>query len=295
MLETTLSRATTSPKRRARRAARKAARDVAEAAANPWFERAARFGYVVRGCLYGVMGLLALEIALGAGGRGADQRQALSMLPAGPIRWTVLAAVFVGAAAYALWGFVRAVYDPLRRGDDPAGIAERLGFVWSGLAYSGLLVFVLQFLAGRTAAEADSTQATVDAVLSRPAGRWLVLVAGLVAVAAGLGQFVDAYRAGFRKDLKRGKMNKAQRVSADTLGRLGMFARGVIFTMVGWFVFQAAWTGDPNQAHGMGAAFVKLSTEPLGHFLLGVVALGFVALGLHSFASAIWIRMMSSK
>ena len=31
-----------------------------------------------------------------------------------------------GLGAYSLWGFVRAIFDPLHRGDHPAGIAERL-------------------------------------------------------------------------------------------------------------------------------------------------------------------------
>jgi hypothetical protein len=35
--------------------------------------------------------------------------------------------------------------------------------------------------------------------------------------------------------------------------------------------------------------------QPFGRFLLGIVALGFVALGLHSFACARWIRLMGSS
>ena len=35
----------------------------------------------------------------------------------------------------------------------------------------------------------------------------------------------------------------------------------------------------------------RVAHEPLGHVLLAVVALGFVALGLHSWANARWVRM----
>jgi hypothetical protein len=38
-----------------------------------------------------------------------------------------------------------------------------------------------------------------------------------------------------------------------------------------------------------------LLNEPFGRLLLGVVALGFVALGLHSFACSRWIRLMGSS
>jgi hypothetical protein len=40
---------------------------------------------------------------------------------------------------------------------------------------------------------------------------------------------------------------------------------------------------------------VFLLNQPFGRLLLGVVALGFVALGLHSFACARWIRLMGSS
>jgi hypothetical protein len=35
-------------------------------------------------------------------------------------------------------------------------------------------------------------------------------------------------------------------------------------------------------------------SQPYGHLMLGVVALGFVALGLHSFAAARWMRLLGS-
>ena len=70
-----------------------------------------------------------------------------------------------------------------------------------------------------------------------------------------------------------------------------MFSRGVIFTMLGGFVLQAGLHHDQSRAHGMGAAFAVLAGTPLGHPLFAIVALGFVALGLHSFANALWVRM----
>jgi len=57
-------------------------------------------------------------------------------------------------------------------------------------------------------------------------------VAGAIAVAGGLAQFVDAYRAGFRRDLARHEMSEAERTAADLLGRFGMLSRGVTFSVV---------------------------------------------------------------
>jgi len=61
--------------------ARSANRVLKEAAANPWLERLGRLGYVVRGLLYGVMGILALRLALGAPTRTADGRHRHTFRP----------------------------------------------------------------------------------------------------------------------------------------------------------------------------------------------------------------------
>ncbi|HEV3232102.1 MAG TPA: DUF1206 domain-containing protein [Candidatus Dormibacteraeota bacterium] len=274
------------------RRTRRANRRIEKAAANPWLERAARLGYVVRGLLYGAMGGLALSVALGGHARTTDQRGEILLLAGSPFAAALLAVVVVGLAAYALWGFVRAAYDPLGRGGGVTGIAARLGFAWSGVNYAALSVFAMGFLAGTAkGGESDSVRGLVNRALSQPAGAALVTAAGAIGVLAGLGQLVEAWRAGFSKDLTRNRMSRAERVAADVLGRFGFVARAVIFTMLGVFVLQAGLHDDDSQARGMGPAFQALAGEPMGHLILGVVALGFVALGLHSILSARRVRM----
>jgi hypothetical protein len=116
--------------------------------------------------------------------------------------------------------------------------------------------------------------------------------AELLAAGGGLAQFFEAYRAGFRRDLRRSEMSPEERRAADFLGRFGLVGRGVTFVVVGWFLVQAGLHHDPAQAHGYGGAFVFLLDQPMGRWLLGVTAAGFVALGLHSLACARWIRLL---
>jgi hypothetical protein len=281
---------------RARRQARRVDRDARKVVANTWLERLARLGYVVRGVLYGVMGVLALELAFGLGASPGDQRKSLYLLAGNPLGGILMVVVVLALAAYSLWGFVRAIYDPLGRGNDPPGIISRLGFAWSGLNYAALMVFALEFLIGATKGDgSDTLQKLVADVMSKPAGQYITIGAGAIGVIAGLGQFADAYQASFRKDLKRNQMNRAERITADALGRFGMVARGVVFTMLGYFVLQAGLHHDPSRAGSMGEAFLAIATAPHGHLVLGLVALGFVALGMHSFANARWVRMPRGK
>jgi hypothetical protein len=269
---------------------------VKRAASNKWVEFLERVGYIARGVLYVVMGLLALGLALGAGGKATDQSGSLATLAGGTLGKFMLLVFIVSLAAYSLWGFARAVFDPLHRGNDPPGIAERLGFAWSGVAYAGLALFALELFMGTGRANPqDGTQSTISKILTYPAGEWAVIAIGLVSIAAGLGQFFEAFTARFKKDLKREQMTKAEQDLVIGLGRLGFFARGITFTLVGWFVFQAGTQHDPSKVKGFGGAFTFLLSQPYGHLLLGLVALGFVALGLHSFTAARWMRLLGSR
>jgi Domain of Unknown Function (DUF1206) len=284
---------------RRKRAIEPAARDVRrqgkKVVTNPWVERAARLGYVVRGVIYGTMGVLALGLALGVDSDTTDQRGSLALLSESVIGRVFMLAVVVSLIAYAGWGLIRAIYDPLHRGSKPAGIASRIGFAWSGLNYAALAVFAAGLLLGGSKSTGgDAVQKMVAWALQLPAGAAIVTVAGVIGILGGLGQFADAYKAGFRKDLQRNKMTRAQRATVDGLGRFGMVARGVVFGIVGIFVLVAGLHRDAQDAHSFGPAFAAVAREPLGHVLLAIVALGFIALGLHSWANARWVRMPAS-
>ncbi len=269
---------------------------VEHAAANPLLELLERLGYVVRGALYAVMGLLALALALGSGGgQATDLSGSLVVLVGNPFGKLVLVVVAVGLTAYSVWGFVRAIYDPLHRGSDVSGYAARLGFVTSALSYLAIVIFALQILGGAGGGSGDSTQKTIASVLIHPAGGLLTVIIGLVAIAIAFGQFLEAYKATFKKDLKGAEMTTSERDLAIGLGRFGMFARGVTFLVIGWFLVQAGIHHDAGQAQGFGGAFAFLLGQPFGRLLLGIIALGFVALGLHSFACARWIRLLGSS
>ena len=213
----------------------------------------------IQGGTNAVMGVLVLRIALGVGGgQATDLSGSLVYLIGNPLGKLVLIVVIVGLSAYSVWGFIRAIYDPLHRGSDASGYMARLGFVTSALSYLAIVIFALQIFAGSGAKSGDSTQKTIASILTHPAGGWLTILIGLVAVGVGVGQFVESYRATFAKDLKGAEMSASERSIAVKLGRFGMFARGVIFLIIGWFVVQAGIHHDPSQTQGFSGAFVFL-------------------------------------
>ena len=90
-------------------------------------------------------------------------------------------------------------------------------------------------------------------------------------------------------------MSEAEKRVTDLLGRAGFISRGVVFTLMGWFIFLSGTRHDASRATGYTGTFTYLLTQPYGRFLLALVAVGFVALGLHSLVLARYIRMPSSS
>ena len=79
------------------------------------------------------------------------------------------------------------------------------------------------------------------------------------------------------------------------VGRFGLAARGVVFAIVGIFLTVAALRFDPNEAAGLGEALQELLRQPFGAWILGILALGFVAYGLLMLAVARYGRIASGR
>lgn len=266
------------------------------AAANPGLELLERLGYVVRGVLYIVMGVLALRVALAKpDGQAVSLTGSVVFLIGNSFGKFVLLVIVVGLAAYSLWGLIRAAFDPLHRGSDPHGVVARLGFLSSAVTYALIAAFGVKVLIGSGGGSTDSTRKWISSVLEHPEGGSVTILIGVIVLGIGVGQFLEAYRAEFQRDLKGAEMGEKTRTFVTSTGRFGMLARGVIFAIVGWFITQAGQHHDPNKVQGFDGALLYLLTKPFGHIVLGVVALGIVALGLHSLACARWVRLMGSS
>ncbi len=124
---------------------------VRAAATSPLMEKLIRLGYVARGVVWGVIGLLAFQVATGNGGKITDQQGAIAAVGNTPVGRVLLYVMLVGLVGYALWGLIRAVVNPLHLGHGAKGIAERLGYLVSGISYGllAVIIIVVNLLSGR--------------------------------------------------------------------------------------------------------------------------------------------------
>lgn len=266
-----------------------AARSIA--VGNRWIERFARFGLIVRGIIYFVPGVLAVQLAIGTHGGAMTQTGAIEMIGHRPFGRALLLAVAVGLAGYALWGVIRAVFDPLHKGHSPLGLAKRFGFATSALAYAGLLVATLRYLSGALSHVAKPNDWTAG-LLAKPFGAWLLGIIGLCWIAgAGIGEIARGWRGSFADDLELERRALTERRWAMRLGRSGIVARGAVFTIMGMLLVGAAFHANPQPTGGMDAALLALAHQPFGRLLLAAAGLGLIAFGVFSAMCARWMRM----
>lgn len=247
-----------------------------------WIETLARFGYAAKGSVYLVVGGLALQVATGSGGQTGGPKEALGEISTQPFGRILLALTGLGLVGYAVWRLVQAWSDPEHKGTDAKGILTRIGYACSGLIYGGLAFEAARIAAGGGGSSGDSTEHWTARLMAQPFGQYLVGGVGVVIVGVGLYQFYRGWTAAFTKTLKWHEMNATERKWSTRVGQAGVFARGVVYLVMGGFLLLAAIRSNPEESMGMGEALQYLGQQPYGPWLLGVVAAGLAAYGIFS-------------
>ena len=249
------------------------------------FEWLARAGLVARGVVYGVVGLLAVKLALGDGGKTTDQQGALQTIAKQPFGKLLLILVAIGLFGYALWRLVRAAIGHGPEASDDT--KERVAGVVSGLAYAALCVTAIKILVGSGGGGASSNpDKTTGGVLDWPGGQILVGLAGLIIIGVGLEQGYKGITRKFLEKSKTEQMSERVERAFTALGVLGHLARMVVFGLIGYFLVRAAIDYDPDKAIGLDGALNKLAHASYGPILLGIVAAALIAFAAYSVVDA---------
>jgi uncharacterized membrane protein YidH (DUF202 family) len=243
----------------------------------------ARAGFIGRGVIYGIIGILALKLALGDGGEATDQQGALTTIAQQSFGEVLLILVAIALAGYALWRLVRAaVGHGAEQRDDGT---DRLAAVASGIAYAILCVTAVQILIG-SGSSSGSTKQTTGGVLDWTGGPVLVAIAGAILIGVAAYQAYKGLGKKFLEDAKTQEMGSTVRTGYTWVGVLGLVARAVIFALVGYGLIKAAIDYDPDEAVGLDGALLTLTQAKYGPLLLGIVAAGLAVFGIYSFADA---------
>ena len=258
---------------------------------SPWVERLGRAGLVAKGLLYAVIGILAVQVALGGREESPDKDGALNAIAQQPFGRGLLILLALGLVAYGLWRLAQGFLDRDNEGEDAKGLAKRGSAVAKAAWYFLLAGFTVDRIVSSGGGNSNEQQTTAGNVFDLPLGRYLVYGAGLAFVAAAAFNGYRAVTCKFNKKLKTGEMGDAEETAATGVGILGHLARMAVFGLIGAFLLEAAWTFDPKEARGLDGALLEVSQEAYGGLLLGAVAVGLLCYALYCFVQARYRRI----
>ena len=246
----------------------------------------ARLGFAAVGVVYVLMGVLALLAALGRQhGVRADKEEAVKRLQDLPAGNLLLGLIAVGLLGYIVWRFTQAIRDTEGKGSGAKGWSFRLWYICSGLFYSGLALYAGRLaLDGHAEKGSNASESLAARVLAWPAGDWLVSLVGVVTIGIGIFQGYRAYTHKLQSDVDAQDLTGAQQRLVYRAAQVGVTARGVVVSIIGYFFVQAGWQSRAAAAGSTDEAFGLLAG--MGPVALGVVAAGLVVYGLYSLVQA---------
>jgi hypothetical protein len=254
-------------------------RAAQRAAHSRWLGLAGRAGLAAQGVCFGLVGILAIGLALGAGGKATDPQGALTTLAQHTWSKVLLLVLCVGFACYATWRLSQAVFDRGGMGTSGGGLFRRAIQLFQGLTYVFLTYGAIKTLASAGGRSGGEKRAAAG-ILGWPAGRELVglLAAGVFVTAGVLVYWAISRR--FEESLATEEMGPGTERLVRATGIVGLCSLGVVFGLVGWFLLKAAIEFDPQEPVGVGGALAKLAHASYGGWLLGITAAGLIVFGL---------------
>lgn len=252
-------------------------------------KKMARTGFIAKGTVYGITGILTFLAAFNMGGQKASKMQVLEFLDKQPFGNALLVLMGLGLVCYAVWRFVQSISDPENIGQDGKGKAKRAAFFISGLIYLGLAALALLrvFSSGSSGQGSSGSSAQQSSFLASETGLILIGIVGAALIIVGIFQFVKAYKNDYTKKFDLTSLSEEKkRKSIKNTARFGLSARGVIFLITGYFALQAALGSDPSEIKTTAEAFSFIQNSSYGAWLMGVVAAGLVAYAVYMYLMA---------
>lgn len=246
-------------------------------------ERMARFGLFCRGLIWMAIGLLALTIALGGNAR-ADRNGALDAIQEWPLGTIIIVLLALGFAGYATWRLLEGAVGHRDADAGPKRWYKRTSSAVRGLIYGAFAISTVRFL--MHSGGEDATKPATAKLLGAPWGTFWVAAFGVILIIIGLIMAVRALRQDFEDKLK--PVPEGFRTAVRVVGTVGLVGRGLVFSLIGWFLLDAARAYEPAKAKGLDEALKTVAQQPYGPAVLGLVAVSLLAFGLWSFAEARW-------
>ena len=249
-----------------------------------WLNVIASAGYSAKTVMYSLLGLFILSSVITAAEREkATQKHVFETLQSQPFGKALLFGLIVGLVCYALWRWLQGFLNTESLKMDKAKDIVMRGFLF----ISGLFYFAAAYLGANVLMGTDqkidgsNSKHVSQQLMQYEWGILLVAAVGAAIITFAFIQFKHAYTADFLKKFDQNQLTGTRQQATKTAGRLGYFARGVVYLFVGSFFALSAFQSDPSEAGGLQKALTTLTQQPFGLYLLAAVGAGFIMFGIY--------------
>ncbi len=262
---------------------------------HPGVVRIGRLGWVAKGLVYGLTGVLGLVIGIDAwrgqsaeqSGSEASQTGAVAKIAEQPYGTALLWIVAIGLIMYSLWRLGSVL---LPADNDVKAWLTRIGYFVSAVTYAVLAWTAIAFARHTGSASADGEDSRVEKftvdLMDHTLGRAAVFAIGGILIVMAAVFLYKAVTAEFRKDLMPGSVGPFSERAIIAIGRVGFLGRSAMMGLIGFFLVRAAVRFDPNDAQGLDGSLRKVADSAVGAWLVIGTGVGLLMYGAFCVISA---------
>ncbi|WP_375240765.1 DUF1206 domain-containing protein [Polaribacter sp.] len=239
-----------------------------------------KFGFLTKGFVYIIIGILTFLTALNIGGKISDKNGVISFLENQIFGKVLLLIVSLGLMSFALWRAYK-FYDVLKNEDSNKKYFSAVSYLFRTFFYGSFAISIFLKIFNQTSN--DVTKETlVSRILQIENGNVILILIGIIFSGSAIYQFYKVITNSYLEDIKKNKNIASFNVLKKT-GAFGIFARGISFLIFSWFIFSAGFNNNPEKIKGTQEMFRFLNSLTFGNILMAVMALGFVCYGVFQY------------
>lgn len=247
-------------------------------------------GFFTKGIVYVLLGGLTFMAAFNLGGDISSTSSVIEVLLELHLGKAFVGVIALGLFSYSIWRFYQAVKFPEDDLDNErikSGF-KRVRYFYSGVFY-GLLAYafakpLINSIIGSGQKNGESggagdEKAALWELLSHDWGKALIWALGILIAGQAIQQFFIAYKGKFMRKIDNYPSVKHEYDFIKKAGRMGYIARGMVFSVLAFFILKVILNHNANEYKGTEGALAYFLSFSYGNLLLGAVAFGLTTYG----------------
>jgi hypothetical protein len=259
---------------------------ASQGARQPALTLFARVGFAARGLIYLLVAAFAAAAAFNPAKQPHGIMDAVQAISGTGLRLILATVIGIGLACLAGYFAITGIWNCLRSGACGRFLYSA-GMLGDAVIYGAVMLCMIGILVGWQPDGEQQTQLWTAWLMTKPFGRILVGVTGLLIVACGFGVIGWVVTSDIDHDVD---LPEHQKRLVEPVGRYGLAGRGVAATLVGIYWVSAALQADPSKAHELGGALQAVQQSPKGWLLLLTLAVAFAASSVFDVVEALYHR-----